>query len=182
MRGNGSSCSRAKRTEVPVAVPRTQVRAKVELSRKEHQPQQKGGDSDFVAGAKHAYSHCRPKISPLVHQQNEGCAPSNASLLAQPEEPFSPHSRLDESRATPIRVRKITSWPHSDRTNLLFLRYKRLRFRKLRPVRPAWAHLRELGVKRSRPARIAGRLRRSSRAQQPVEPVRSIPEHDPIFA
>jgi hypothetical protein len=71
MRGNGSSCSRAKRTEVPVAVPRTQVRAKVELSGKEHQPQQKGGDSDFVAGAKHAYSHCRPKISPLVHQQNE---------------------------------------------------------------------------------------------------------------
>lgn len=73
MRGNGSSGRRAKRTEVPVAVPRTQVRAKVELSRKEHQPQQKGRDSDFAAGAKHAYSHCRPEISPLVHQQNEMC-------------------------------------------------------------------------------------------------------------
>jgi hypothetical protein len=83
MRGNGSSCSRAKRTEVPVAVPRTQVRAKVELSRKEHQPQQKGGDSDFVAGAKHVYSHCRPKISPLVHQQNEA--------VPRRTRPFSPN-------------------------------------------------------------------------------------------
>jgi hypothetical protein len=112
MRGNGSSCGRAKRTEVPVAVPRTQVRAKVELSRKEQQPQQKGEDSDFVAGAKHAYSHSRPKISPLVHQQSE--------FVPRRTRTFSPHqtSRFlrilgytSREQVTPIRVPRITSCP-----------------------------------------------------------------------
>jgi hypothetical protein len=146
MRGNGSACRRAKRTEVPVAVPRTQVRAKVELSRKEQQAQQKGGDSDFVAGAKHAYSHCRPKISLLVHQQNEFVPRRTPTFSPNQTSRFLRILGYTSREQRQCRGRKTASCPNSDRANLLFLRYERLGFRKLRPVRPATLLLRVRGM------------------------------------
>ena len=71
MCGNGRARSGAEWAEVPVAVPCAQIRAKVELSREEDQPKQKGENPNLVTGAEHAGSFSRPEILLPVHWQTK---------------------------------------------------------------------------------------------------------------
>ena len=88
MVGNGRARSGAEWTEVPVAVPCAQIRAKVELSREEDQPKQKGENPNLVTGAEHAYSLVgRKSYSVSTGKQN---GPSADLLFPAPPAEDSP--------------------------------------------------------------------------------------------